>query len=227
VADLVLWVAEEVMTRATRLQTVAGPLQQRPYATCHCFDCLAPCCLDFGSEAISSRLVSRRPGLVGSAAARKADTDVAAEKAVLAAARRVDGVVAVAAVRRLAGRPGLSEVRHESPEDVAVQVGAAMQSEQGGPAADESLGFAGAETGEVAQIAGAAAAAAVGNGCSEGDRPAVIALEIADQLAVVDYRRCVAAVRCLDRTAERSQAGGLELIAEGRTGMRPNSETAE
>ena len=55
----------------------------------------------------------------------------------------------------------------------------------------------------------------------------MIALEIADQLAVVDNRRGVAAVRCLDRTAERSQAGGLEQIAEGRTGMRPNSETVE
>jgi hypothetical protein len=178
--------------------------------------------------------VNRRPGTVDSAAGRKVGTDVAVEKAVLAAARRVDGVVAAAAVVRLAGRPELSEVRHESPEDVAIQAGAAMQFGQGLPAADESLGFAGAETGEVAQIvavavvaAAAAAAAAVGNDCFEGDRPAVIALEIADQLAVVDNRRCVAAVEYLDRTAERSQAGGLELIAEGRTGMRPNSETVE
>jgi hypothetical protein len=180
--------------------------------------------------------VNRRPGTVDSAAGRKVGTDVAVEKAVLAAARRVDGVVAAAAVVRLAGRPELSEVRHESPEDVAIQAGAAMQFGQGLPAADESLGFAGAETGEVAQIvavavvaaaAAAAAAAAVGNDCFEGDRPAVIALEIADQLAVVDNRRCVAAVEYLDRTAERSQAGGLELIAEGRTGMCPNSGTAE
>lgn len=169
--------------------------------------------------------MSRRPGTVDSAAGRKAGTDVAAGMAVLAAGRRVDGVAAAAAVGRLVGRSELSEV-HESPEDVAVQAGAAMQFGQGVPAADGSLGSAGAETGEAARIV-AAAAAAVGNDCSEGDRPAVIALEIAGQLAVVDNRRCVAAVGCLDCTAERSQGGGLELIAEGRTGMCPNSGTAE
>ena len=94
--------------------------------------------------------MSRRPGTVDSAAGRTADTDVATEKAVLAVGRRVDGVVATAAVGRLAGCPELSEVRYELPEDAAAQVGAAMQFGQDVSAADESLGFAGAETEEAA-----------------------------------------------------------------------------
>lgn len=166
--------------------------------------------------------MSRKLGTVGSAAGRKVGTDAATAKVGLAAEKRVDAVVAVA-VGQLAGRPALFEAPHESPEGVAVQVGAAMQFEQGVPAADGSLGFAAAETGVEVRIA----AAVVGNDCSGNDRPAATALAIAEQLAVVDSRRCVAAVKCLDCTAERSQVESLELTAEGKADIRLNSETVE
>lgn len=107
--------------------------------------------------------MSQKPETVGSSAGRKFDTGAAAVRVELAAEKRLDGVVAIA-VGQLAGHLVRSEVRRESPEDAAVQVGAAMRYEQGVLVADGSLGFAAAETGVVMEIA---AVAAVGNGCSE------------------------------------------------------------
>ena len=165
--------------------------------------------------------VNLKPETVGSVVGRRVGTDAAMAKVGLAAAeKRVDVAAAVAACQ-LAGPAALFAAHHESLEGVAIQVGAAMRFGQGVPAADESLEFAGAETGVEAQTA------AIGNGCSGGGRPGVTVLEVAEQLAVADIgSSCVVGVQYLDCAAERFQVEGLVLVVE-KVGIRLKAETVE
>lgn len=142
----------------------------------------------------------RRTGKFGAATAKVG---------LVAAEKRVDAAVAIAACQR-AGPVALSEAHHGSPEDAAVQVGAVTQFGQGVPAADESPGLAAVVTGVEVQTV-----AAVGSGRSGNGRPAVIALELAVEFAAVGIgSSCVAAAQDPDRVAARVLVEGLVPTVE-------------